>query len=676
MAVIDVTKLVAQNSVAPEQWQAPAPKEMYFRAPVARSADLDRVLALPRRVPELDGTPRAEAIIDVITERYTKNVPAGQCRCAQINPDRHAAEGCITRLRLLQAIALRELGIVGGLLGPIGVGHGKTLIDLLAPFAFSTHAEAHGMPHGPNILCVLLVPPGLVKQLADDYDYVGQHFHMPTMVVQGAPHLDRAGDPGAPKLQVMPYSRICRGEATSWLNQVQPHAIIADECHKLRDLKTATTARVRRFMDEHPWCRFAGWSGSMTARSIRDYAHLSDWALRNGSPLPRDMEAADDWARTIDPSDRPADPGPLLEGLIATGCCGPGDTLYKGFHKRLTETIGVVSSTAPAVDCELELKEREAPRVPPHVQDLIDQALDFVRPDGEEFATALQAVECACQLACGFHYRWIFPHNEFPRDNDLVYDWLEKRKRYHKELRYKLKDPTEHLDSPQLCEYAAQRALGLRPKHKGLPEWASKEYLAWYEVKPKVKPESDPVRVDDYLVRNALDWAINHHGVIWYQHAAVGEWLHEMAAHNGYDIPIFGGGKDAKLALLGDSQRGIKGENGSRSVICSIKAHGTGTNGLQFNFWEQLFLSNPGASDAWEQTLGRLHRAGQRAPKVTAAFYMHTREMRKHVLSALRSAMYVEGTMGAVQKLRLGMGFPMDFASDIEDEIERLGFTL
>ena len=171
MPVIDLTKLVAPIGVAPENWQAPAPKEMYFKAPVPKSADLDRILALPRRPVELDGTERAEAIIDVMTERYGKG--AVQCDCATRNPERHAAENCISRLRLIQALALREIGIVGGLFGPIGVGHGKTLIDLLSPYAFSEHSAAHGMLSGANILCVLLVPPGLIQQLADDYDYIG-----------------------------------------------------------------------------------------------------------------------------------------------------------------------------------------------------------------------------------------------------------------------------------------------------------------------------------------------------------------------------------------------------------------------------------------------------------------------------------------------------------------------
>ena len=642
-----LTELVADPSVAPKEWQQSAPREFYARAPVSKSEDLDRVLALPRRALELDGTDRAEAIIDLETEKYAKVNPS--CRCAEISPERHAAEGCITRLRLLQALALREISIVGGLLGPLGVGSGKTLIDLLAPAAFVQHAKAHEMPGAEDILCVLLVPPGLVTQLADDYAYIGEHFHMPSMIVQGNTHLDRL-TPGAPRLQVMPYSRLSRSDATTWLTIASPHAIIADEAHKIRNAGTATTARVLRFFSEHPGTRFAGWSGSLTSKSIKNFAHLSALALKAGSPLPVKSDVVDDWARAIDPGDSPADPGPLLRGLIETKCCLPGESLHTGIHRRLSETLGVVSSSAPSIDCDLEILQRKDLEVPAHVQELIDQALEFVRPDGEELVTAMQAAACACEIACGFHYRWIFPKHMFPRDDQLVEDWREARKEWHKELRQFLKQRAEHLDSPMLAEHAAQRAHGLRPIHKGLPVWEAKTYRAWAELKPKVQYEGDAVRIDDFLVQDVAKFALKDPSVIWYQHGAFGEWLAEVSG-----LPIFGGGKDAKAALLGNPKAGMRGEDGSRSVICSIKAHGTGTNGLQYNFSRMLFPNVQSDPSGWEQALGRLHRPGQKAESVQALYWVHTKELRRHVAGALRSALYVQGVMGVPQRLRMGI---------------------
>jgi hypothetical protein len=154
--MIDWNTLVAPKLVAP----AGAAQAMHnawnqSKTPVSYSSEMRRILGLQRRGLELDGTERAETIIDMMMERFARpHVPGRRCRCAEIDPDRHAAEGCIERLRLPQAQALREISICGGLLGPIGVGHGKTLVDLLAPLAFRHY--------DPKInTVVLMVPPGL-----------------------------------------------------------------------------------------------------------------------------------------------------------------------------------------------------------------------------------------------------------------------------------------------------------------------------------------------------------------------------------------------------------------------------------------------------------------------------------------------------------------------------------
>ena len=57
---------------------------------------------------------------------------------------------------------------VGGLLGPIGVGDGKTMLDLLAALAMGSKRA------------VLLIPPALKTQLLTvDWDYYGQHWRLP-----------------------------------------------------------------------------------------------------------------------------------------------------------------------------------------------------------------------------------------------------------------------------------------------------------------------------------------------------------------------------------------------------------------------------------------------------------------------------------------------------------------
>jgi hypothetical protein len=649
--MIDWTDLVAEKLVAPTSGQShPGHEAWGYKPAVSMSSEMRRVLNLPRRALELDGTERAEAIIDQQMERFARPVvPGRRCRCAEIDPERHASEGCIERLRLVQAQALREVAICGGLCGPIGVGWGKTLIDLLCTLAFRHYDK--------NVNeTVLVVPPGLAEQLENDYLYYGQHFKMPQIVFHG--NVDYSNtvqkmdtrvplERGAPTVHVVPYSKLSRPESTSWLERVLcPQAIIADEAHKLRNIKTATGARVYRYMEEvAPQTKFVCLSGSMTAKKIQDYWHLMKWALRGGSPLPVIDEVVDAWGGALNPSDNPADPGPLMK------LCAPGERLYDGFKRRVAETVGVVTTASPAVDVALTLVERTAPRIPQVVtQYLSDLRGSSIRPDGEELLTSLEIAECAMQLAMGFYYRWIYPRCEFPRDEQLVSDWRMTRKAYFKEVRTKLKNLDEHMDSPRLVMNAAERFYGLRPKKKGLPEWESKHYPAWNKIRGLVQAETEAVCFDDYIVRDIVAWGQEHKGVIWYEHDAIGTWASKLSRELGCPMPKYGGGKEAKRQMLGDPKKGTTGEDGSRSIICSVAAHGTGTNGLQHRFRECLMLHITPDPNACEQTLGRLHRPGQNHD-VTAYFYRHVPELKKHIDDAIAAAYYVEGTGFGQQKI-------------------------
>ena len=648
--MIDWDDIVAPKLVKPgENRVSPGHESWGYKPQVSTSSELRRVLSLERRPLELDGTERAETIIDMQMALYARPVvPGRQCRCAELDPDRHREEGCIERLRLPQAQALREIAICGGALCPIGVGHGKTLVDLLAALAFQRYDQSIRD-------IVLLVPPGLAVQLEGDYVYYGQHFKMPQIVFHGISYSNTITkmdtrvplERGCNTIHVVPYSRLSRPESTEWLERVlKPQAIIADECHKLRSAglpknKGATGTRIWRYMEDiAPDTKFVGLSGSMTAKKIQDYWHLAKWALRGGSPLPTVDAIVDEWGGAINPSDNPADPGRLMD------LCEPDEHLYAGFRRRVAETIGVVTTATPSVAVTLTLNERKAPTIPPdvhaHLKKLRDES---IRPDGEELLTSLEVAACAMQLSFGFYYRWIYPRCEFPRDDQLVIDWKEARRAYFKAVRQKLKDPDTHLDSPRLVMNAAERHYGLRPKKTGLPTWECPTFPAWNRIRGMVYAETEAICFNDYIVQDAAQWARENNGVIWYEHDAIGEWLAQVS-----HFPKYGGGKLAKETMLGNPKKGTRGEDGSRSIICSVKAHGTGTNGLQHRFRDCLLLHITPDPNLVEQTLGRLHRPGQNHD-VNASFYRHTDEMRVQLEDALAAAYYVEGTGFGAQKI-------------------------
>ena len=624
-----IEDLVADPGFAPRSWQTSAPADHYLggKPPVGDSPDLQRILALPRREPP-DAT-RLEAMVELMSERLSNGKPSGACACRELAPDRFkdGRNGCITSLRPIQAWALFETIVARGLLAPIGVGHGKTLLDILTPLV---------MPDCK--LAVLLCPPGLVGQLIGNYRLIAQHFRVPSLVVHGNPWSNIV--PGAPVLHVYPYSRLSRPESSSWLENLNPDTVIADEVHKIRNVNGAGASRVMRLYDRRR-PRFVGWTGSLTDSSPRDYAHIAGMALRQGSPLPLDPEVVEDWHRALDPdSDWPAPPGALLD------LCEPGEHVYDGFRRRLHDTTGVVHTTEAAVSADLEINERDPGPIPPGVLDVIATIrATWQRPDGEWLIDKLQLAKVCREAACGFYYRWRYPRGE-PRA--LIEEWLEVRKAWHQELRAYLKDREEHVDSPLLAARAAHRAM---VGYEGpLPVWHSETFADWLAIKDQVKPETEAVRLEvdgaDYLARDAAAWALENRGIVWYGISEFGRWVAELSG-----LPMYGGGPNGG-GLVDDEGRIL--ERGDRSVILSLKAHGTGRDGLQFIFHRSLTANPPGNATLWEQKLGRLHRDGQAAPVVYDDVYRHTDEMRAAVDKAVARALYVSRTLGTDQKIRSG----------------------
>jgi hypothetical protein len=631
---------------AADAWQPGKKRYLSKFPPVPASAELERVLALPRRE-QLDlKSARAEALADRMTERWTLGPRA--CQCAEIDPKIAAGKRrCLTRLKPVQAWALYELGIVGGMLGHVPVGSGKTAIGLLAPLALQ--------PLGVE-RSVLLVPPQLLEQLELDYRLLAEHFHVPWIHIHG---IERRFEAPGPRLHVIPYSRLSLPTSSAWLRDLRPDAIISDECDRLRDPDGAGSSRVLRYFVDRgsdpvaPYdVKFAGWTGSLTDSSITDYAHLSALAFRMQSPLPLDKDEVATWARALDDGENPAPPGELGRFCEVDERLDPEatDDVREGYRRRLAECLGFVVSTEASVDADLVIEERPAPPIPAIIEEALHKVRAcWVRPDtlvgaeyDEELLDAFAVAKCARELASGIFLRWRFdPIGGVPQRKEDIDEWYQARRDYHRELRTRLGNREEWLDSPHLCESAAQRFWGDRPRRDDRPEWACTSWPRWREIKDKVRPTSEACRVSDYLAVDAARWGLEHSGIIWYGMAEFGRWVSELSG-----LPLHAGGPDAGKRLAK--------EVGNRSLVCSIKSHGRGRDGLQALFCEQLIAQLPSSSAMWEQLLGRLHRQGTQFEEIRAWFYAHTTEIQDALETALGRARYVRGTLGANQKLLVG----------------------
>lgn len=601
--------------VAPNRPTRRSIRERMSKGSVGPSEDMERILALPRR-----GKPDPLTLSLGMTA-FLKKPDGKQC------------------LRPIQAWALAEAAQRGGLLAPITIGGGKTLLGLLMPMVMPRCERA-----------VLLIPPSLKAQLLlHDWDFYGQHWRLPNLNDGKERHRD-----GRPTLWVVTYNEISSPKNPVYLEQMKPDLVLADECHKLRG--ATTTSRGRRFIQyfaDHPETRFCGWSGTLTSRSVKDYAHLAQIALDVGSPLPLEASEVDDWAMALDPTEYNFDPGELKR------LCVPGEGVRQGFCRRLVDTAGVVASGASELSTTLTFYERKAPPVPVEIlKDLRELRRDpdmggWKRPDGEELPDIMRVQACARELAQGMYMRWKFPRNEPLPVREY---WFARRQDFNRELREKLKAPVPYLDSPNLCIRAAIRWYeggcpvchreAEAPHDDGCsgavtrPLWPSFCWPAWHKAKDTVEHTTEVVWVDDYLMNDAVAWGREAPGIVWVEHPAVGERIAQLSG-----FKYFGGGEQASIDILK--------EDGSKTIICSIRARSEGLN-LQHAFWRNLIVAPPADAALIEQAVGRTHRSGQVKDGVVVFWYLHTSEMSDALDKARNRAEYIHTTLGSAQKLVYG----------------------
>jgi hypothetical protein len=136
------------------------------------------------------------------------------------------------------------------------------------------------------------------------------------------------------------------------------------------------------------------------------------------------------------------------------------------------------------------------------------------------------------------------------------------------------------------------------------------------------------VWLDDFMVKDAATWATEAPGIVWVEYPELGERIARAAK-----IPYFGGGDRAGIE--------IERETGTRSIIASIRSHGTGKN-LQRAFSRNLVCNPMADGEAWEQLIGRTHRIGQPADEVTVEVYQHTQEYRDAFAKARELAAFTE----------------------------------
>jgi hypothetical protein len=549
-----------------------------YDGPVRASAELSRILSLPRRV-VLAGA--AEALAEQWTphllndrgraEWYRVNQLPDSERAAELKR-MHDADRTVVKLKPIQAVGLFEAHQYCGLFVQGPVGAGKTLLTWLLPLVLSAKRP------------LLIVPASVERKTHDEFAELARYWRAPNPPVQVLSY-QLLGSP-ANQFKLCNCSRCTGLPDPATVEGLRPDLLIADECDYLRNPEAAVSKRVARYMARHPETVYCGMTGTALRKSIRNIARHLIWALKFGAPVPLTWIDLEEWSQALDENPRDQirrKPGALV--ALAT----PGysqarelEAVRNGFGQRLVETPGVIASDVQSCDTPLTVRLLKAPDDP-----VLDDAFRSFREtqttlDGWDLGDPLSIWRHATELSCAFFYKWA------PRP---PMDWIEARRAWKKWVREAI-DRGAPNGRPLDSEAQVGQAYPNAPAR-----------LRWREIEPTFVPNSVPVPVSASVLGYAVAWLKAHSpAFVWVQHSYIGETLAGMSG-----VPYFGPkGKT-------ESGRYIGTHPATQSAILSLHANKRGRN---LQAWSRnLVLGPPQAATEWEQGIfGRTHRAGQTKP--------------------------------------------------------------
>lgn len=505
-------------------------------------------------------------------------------------------------LRPVQAQSLHETIEQRGFLGPIAVGHGKTLYSFLAFVALLSKRP------------LLLLPGALVNRTRQDLHDLAPHWKLP-------------GDPGIGGLSIESYDKLSRVEYLELLNKIKPDVIVADEAHRLKNKDAACTKRLARYIESNQDTVFCAVSGTLLSKDLKDFAHISAWALREKSPVPYEIQTLDTWCAALDDTAiMGPHPGILLNWTPPHTEGNLRERARAGIRERMTQSPGVVVSLDESYSGSLNIQKVEI-NIPGKVQEYYrDLRAQWITPDGWELLSPVEVWRHARELALGMHYIW---------DPRPPQEWRSARKAWGAVCRSYLGAGAQYDTELQL-----KNALwGIGPKASHLKDPMALRILnEWMNTEPSFTPNSVPVWHDDWTLNYCAQWG-KKPGIIWVDHL---HFARELAKRTGL----------AYYGNKGQDQFGneIEKHDPKRCMIASVDANCTGRN---LQAWSRNLIVSPRSNHKVEQLLGRTHRNGQTADEITVDVLYGCRENVVALHRAIAKAREIQQILGAKQKILL-----------------------
>jgi len=537
---------------------------------VAHSTELERILAIPRRV-------WRESDPEVMRLTFEMSAWA-------------RLPGSTVTLFPAQAVALAELSYYRCLLAPLPVGAGKTLISFLAATIFVGQRP------------LLVIPGKLRRKTENEFKRLAKDWRSPkTLRIVSYEQLSKDyGDDEQKDVNGIP-----RGI----LDLTRPDLIISDEVHRMKNVRASCTRKMNRYMEAHPETVRVDLSGTFTNKSIMDYAHIARWNLKAMCPVPRNYHEIREWGNGIDAEVREGariEVGALL-ALATEDERRNNDPLTAarlGYRRRFIETPGVVSFGGEYLGSSLLVRELEMPDYSSETEDAFENLRERSElPDGSTTSGGIDDWRHARTLARGFYRIW---------DPQPPEPWRLARSAWSKAVRDCIRYGDSHgIDS----EFQVANACRRRLYRTETWEKAQVAYEKWIEIRGSFLINEVTIWLKDATIFKAIkDWAKDNIGIIWIDHIDLAEELSRRTK-----FPYFHEKGMCGRKLIDDCDPKIDGP-----IIASIESNRDGRNLQKYS--SNLFVSLPKGADAMQQALGRTHRNGQIADEVQADIMILTRE--------------------------------------------------
>lgn len=551
---------------------------------------------------------------------------------------------------------------------PIGVGWGKTLIcEIIASLAYEDGIDK----------IMLLIPPNVYTQfMRRDIPWARNKVPI-TVPFHGLGAKSKRqryaiANSGRRGCYVVPYSVLSREDARSIVEAIEPKLVICDEAHYLKNPKAARTKRLLAFIKDRSVAGVC-LSGTITDKSIRNYHHLIRWCLGEHCPLPHSPITAGEWSLIIDADAAPSasQTGPIMPLVHWARANFPNEEIPLGisgfrhaYRLRLTNCPGVTVTGDQEIGTSLTFHNIPSPyEMGQECKELIRQVEDdYITPNGDPIDHAIHTWRHLYALNHGFWHKLYWPAPEvFARNHKCAIVEAERRiqegkdhheahNEYTKALRSWLSNTNRAgLDTPMLVgQYMEQH------KGKGLPYelyhlWKTAKEL---EIDGMAVRYKEPIYVDDFKVKAAVDWAKDHprKAIIWYYYDGLGRWLISELQKAGIDAHWCPAGREHNDYIMNPAAAG-------RVVVASMSAHGTGKN-LQ-HFQHVYYAQWPRSAIMAEQSIGRVHRKGQEADEILADQCLTTQWDRLNLAACLNDALYISQSTGQRQKVIYGNYDPL-----------------